>query len=258
MLAGAGLGDHARLPQAPREERLAEGVVDLVGTRMGEILALEVQAQRTWHAGDRVESPRLSQGRSGQAVRAIERGRPPGEMGEELAELGPEDGVVAKRGPGCLELLERRDKRLGDEAPAEVAFHAPVSASVGFDEPRVHGRRPGRRVRPIEPGCTGTLGEEGDRERILVGARAGRRTGPPVLDAGCDVDADGRDREHRLGDVGRPQATGEDNRQLAGDRRGDPGRDPRARPSGVPAARGVEEEARDTAGGQPGLALGDG
>ena len=44
VLAGAGLGDDPRLAEPSGEERLAEGVVDLVGARVGEVLALQVEA----------------------------------------------------------------------------------------------------------------------------------------------------------------------------------------------------------------------
>jgi hypothetical protein len=42
VLAGPGLGDHARLAHAPREQRLSEGVVDLVRAGVVQVLALEV------------------------------------------------------------------------------------------------------------------------------------------------------------------------------------------------------------------------
>src|SRR5207247_2263432 len=42
VLAGAGLGDDAALANAAGEEALAEGIVDLVGAGVGEVLALEV------------------------------------------------------------------------------------------------------------------------------------------------------------------------------------------------------------------------
>ena len=41
MLAGAGLGDDARLAHAPGEQRLADGVVDLVRAGVVQVLALE-------------------------------------------------------------------------------------------------------------------------------------------------------------------------------------------------------------------------
>jgi hypothetical protein len=42
VLAGAGLGDDARLAHAPRQQGLADGVVDLVRAGVVEVLALEV------------------------------------------------------------------------------------------------------------------------------------------------------------------------------------------------------------------------
>ena len=44
VLPGSGLGDHPRLAEPPREEHLAERVVDLVRAGVAEILALEVDA----------------------------------------------------------------------------------------------------------------------------------------------------------------------------------------------------------------------
>ena len=41
VLAGAGLGDDPALAHSHREQRLAEGVVDLVRARMGQVFALE-------------------------------------------------------------------------------------------------------------------------------------------------------------------------------------------------------------------------
>ena len=45
VLAGAGLGDDPRLAEPPGEQRLSERVVDLVGAGMGQVLALEIQAE---------------------------------------------------------------------------------------------------------------------------------------------------------------------------------------------------------------------
>ena len=134
---------------------------------------------------------RLREHRGGQPIGAVERGRAAGEAGQELAQLGPEDRVVAEGGIGGLELLERADERLGDEAPAEVALDAPVAAGVGLEQAGVDGRRAGRR-------CSG--GRSGPRGRAW--RRARRRAGPCAaahpgharrLHAGGDVDADGGD-----------------------------------------------------------------
>ena len=42
MLAGAGLGDDALLAHAPREQDLAEHIVDLVRAGVVQLLALEI------------------------------------------------------------------------------------------------------------------------------------------------------------------------------------------------------------------------
>ncbi len=83
VLAGAGLGDDPRLAQASGEERLAERVVDLVGTGVGEVLALEVQPE-AWDgigAGTRRggQPGRLGADGVGQSVGAVEGGRAAGE-----------------------------------------------------------------------------------------------------------------------------------------------------------------------------------
>ena len=45
VLAGAGLGDDPGLAEPPGQQRLAQRVVDLVGAGVGEVLALEVDAE---------------------------------------------------------------------------------------------------------------------------------------------------------------------------------------------------------------------
>ena len=42
MHAGAGLGDHARLAHPPRQQRLADRIVDLVRPGVVQVLALDV------------------------------------------------------------------------------------------------------------------------------------------------------------------------------------------------------------------------
>src|SRR5690606_3127350 len=62
VLAGPGFGDDALLAHALREERLAEGVVDLVGAGVGEVLALEEDARTFATADFRREALRLVEG----------------------------------------------------------------------------------------------------------------------------------------------------------------------------------------------------
>ena len=229
VLAGAGLGDDPRLAEPPGEQRLAERVVDLVGPGVGEVLALEVEADR----GDR-RAPRAPLARrraastraSAQAVGAVQRRRPAGVPREQVVELGPEAGVVAERVVGRLELLERRHERLGHVATAEVALLAPAPGAVDVEQPRMDGRRPERRVGPVAPGVPGPLREQRDPQRVLARPLAGD---PRRVRARGDVDADGGDREQRVTDVARMEPAGERDRDLAGDRGGERRRRPASR-----------------------------
>ena len=104
VLPGARLGDDAPLAEPLREHRLAERVVELVRAGVEEVLALEVDPLA---------------GR--EALGERERRRPARVRRQQVVELGAE-GVVGERlAPAALELVERRDQRLGDVAAAVVA-----------------------------------------------------------------------------------------------------------------------------------------
>ena len=105
VLAGAGLGDDARLAHALREERLAERVVDLVRAGVREVLALEPDLRAA-----RVRR----EPRRGRELR-----RAPDELAQQPVDLAEERGVRPRLAVGGVELLERREERLGDIAPAE-------------------------------------------------------------------------------------------------------------------------------------------
>ena len=107
VLARAGLGDDPSLAEPAREDDLAEGVVDLVGARVVQVLALEVQPL----AG---REP-LGEGDGGWA---------PDVRASELVELRAERRVVLRLLPGGGQLVERRDQGLRDVPPAvpPVAF----------------------------------------------------------------------------------------------------------------------------------------
>ena len=161
VLAGAGLGDDPGLAEPPGQQRLAERVVDLVGAGVGEVLALEVEPQRrdpgacAGPPAARGQSRRSGADGLGQPVGPVERRRPAGEALEQLAQLRPEDRVLAERVVGRLELLERGHQRLGHVAAAEVALQPPAA----------------RRRRPrAGPAWTG-VGPNGE-------VRAGRRGRP--------------------------------------------------------------------------------
>jgi hypothetical protein len=68
VLPRARLGDDSLLPHPTRKERLADRIVDLVGTRVQQVLALEVDLRAA-------AVPR-------QALREIQGGRPPGKLGQ--------------------------------------------------------------------------------------------------------------------------------------------------------------------------------
>ena len=56
-----------------------------------------------------------------QPRRLVERRRPADVVLQQPVELRVERRIVARREVGALELLDRRDQRLGHEAPAELA-----------------------------------------------------------------------------------------------------------------------------------------
>ena len=91
MLASARLGDEPRFAQPARKQALAKDVVDLVRAGVGQVLAFQVDA----HVG-------VDRGR--QPLGAVQRRRPSGKAGLELAQLGPEGRVVANLVVGLLEL----------------------------------------------------------------------------------------------------------------------------------------------------------
>ena len=103
VLARAGLGDHALLPHALREQALPQNIVDLVRTRVREVLALEQHAHTQT---------------LGEPLAVGDRSRPTRVRGEQLGVLRPEP-VVVPRGPELtFELFERGDERLGCVTPA--------------------------------------------------------------------------------------------------------------------------------------------
>ena len=95
-------------------------------------------------------------------------------------------------------------------------------------------------MRPIEARGAGALDEERDAERVFRRALARRPAAAPCRRR-LSTPTAGTSRK-RTGDVGRVEAAGEDDRNLAGNGGREGRRDPRAGPAGVRAAGRVEED----------------
>ena len=128
MLAGARLGDDARLAHAAREQDLAHHIVDLVRAGVIELVALEVDLGAAQMLG--------------QPLGEIERARAPDIVFEETVELGLERGVGFRVLVGLLEIEDERHQGFGDEAAAidaeQPLFIGTGAIGVGLD--LVHGR----------------------------------------------------------------------------------------------------------------------
>ena len=177
---------------------------------MRKILAFEIEPQPWDRRGHRSERRSKPHGpfpnRRRQPFGAIERRGASGEVGQQPAQLGPEDRVIADRQVGFLELFEGGHQGLGDISAAEVAFHPPSTKTVGVEQAGVERGRAIRQVRPVVPRGTRPLGEDRDAKRVLGRALTGLARS---LDAGGDIDADSGDRAQGADDVRRIQAPGQ-------------------------------------------------
>ena len=106
VLPRPGLGDDPALPHAAGKQRLRQRVVDLVGTGVVEVLAL--QPDRGAHE---LREPR----------RVTERGRTSHVVFEQSRQLGVKRRIGHRRIQRLIEFVERRNQRLGDVAPTERA-----------------------------------------------------------------------------------------------------------------------------------------
>ena len=114
MLAGPGFRDDARLAHAPREQRLADRVVDLVRAGVVQVLALQVDLRAAQHLAP--------------AARVIHRARPADEVGQLALEFGDELRIRAVAVVGRAQLAERMHQGFGDE---DATVRAEVAALVG-------------------------------------------------------------------------------------------------------------------------------
>jgi hypothetical protein len=107
MLACARLRDETGLPELPREQSLAEHIVDFVTARVVKILSFEEDSRSTAIFSEAV-SLRDDGGATG--VRAMQ-----------LSELMEEAGVAPGFAIGILELIKSMNQRLGNKTPAKLA-----------------------------------------------------------------------------------------------------------------------------------------
>ena len=120
MLASAGFGNDALLAHALGEEALAQRVVDLVGSGVEEVFALEVDFGSAEFFGEALGEV---EGRGASAV-----------VVEELGEAGLVGGVGGGFGVGGFELFEGGHEGLGDVAAtvgSEAAGDLASFAAVG-------------------------------------------------------------------------------------------------------------------------------
>ena len=115
MLAGAGLGDDARLAHAPGQQDLAHAVVRLVAAGVVQLVALEVDFRAAELPGQPLGEPQ----RAGPADIVL----------QIRVQFGLERRIGVRREIGLLDLQDQRHQRLGDETAAEFAEPAaPVRA----------------------------------------------------------------------------------------------------------------------------------
>mmetsp|Transcript_53020 Transcript_53020/g.148809 ORF Transcript_53020/g.148809 Transcript_53020/m.148809 type:complete len:565 (+) Transcript_53020:627-2321(+) len=128
VLPGTGLSDDATLPKLLREQRLAQGVVDLVSARVRQLLALEPQ----------LGAAKLLR----QILREVQRGGAANELSAQAVDLLDEGRVLLDGIPSHAELLVGLHQRLWDVPATELAAEVPRALALGR---RVHTRLLGRR-----------------------------------------------------------------------------------------------------------------
>ena len=112
VLAGAGLGDDARLAHPARQQQLPDAVVDLVRARVTEVLALEVDADVAFG---------LARHLGREARREPQRRRAADVVGEQAVQLLREGGSAEAAAQAAVSSSSEGIERLGDVTPAERA-----------------------------------------------------------------------------------------------------------------------------------------
>mmetsp|Transcript_154688 Transcript_154688/g.494651 ORF Transcript_154688/g.494651 Transcript_154688/m.494651 type:complete len:595 (+) Transcript_154688:438-2222(+) len=116
VLAGARLGNDALLAQLLREQRLAQGVVDLVRAGVCELLTLKPELGAAEFLRE--------------VLREVEGCGAADELRAQAGDLFHEGGVVLRLVPGDAQLLVRLHERLGDVAAAELAAEVPSAVAL--------------------------------------------------------------------------------------------------------------------------------
>src|SRR6185436_5447306 len=98
-------------PHPLRDQRLADGVVDLVRAGVVEVLALQ-------------EQPEVAAAQARELRRLGDRRRAPDEFLEDAVELRAKRAVALQLPVRRLEFIERRHQRFGNEFPAELTEEA--------------------------------------------------------------------------------------------------------------------------------------
>ena len=118
MLAGAGLGDELFLAHVLGQEPLAHAVVELVGTGVVEVLALEVDLGPAQEVG--------------QVLAVVDRRGPALEIPADPAELGDELGGLGDRVVGLRVFIEGLDQLRVLQVVAAVFSEIPVLGGIFF------------------------------------------------------------------------------------------------------------------------------
>ena len=132
MLAGAGLGDDARLAHPQREQRLAERVVDLVGAGVIEVFALEVDVRAAAFFGQPLRSTAATAGRRSSAAGPPARSETPDRAGPRRTPPPARPG----RASAFRAHTARRTRRIGRRRRGRAKWrcgccHTPARSSSG-------------------------------------------------------------------------------------------------------------------------------
>ena len=191
MLAGAGLGDDARLAHALGEQDLAEAIVDLVRAGVVELLALEIDLRAAEMLGQPLRRNRAgSAGRHSGSTRSLELGLE-GRIG-----LGLVPVPLADRGSAASAFRRRSGRRKCRTCPARRVRCGRNWVRPACSSAALLASEAVRRTLRALPRVAATASEKCFDQRRLLDARR-------AFDARRDVDAGRVGKPQRLADIGR-------------------------------------------------------